>query len=160
MASPKAWIVTALGRDELRQAVDRLGAEGVDRRSLSAMRSALQRSRRIGLEDLLQYLRKDYLAMVCWELGVPVSGMRDGADCPAVGGRGISADIPPKSLLEGENRGHELTIRVRGDPDVGCVHCGASQVLISDVSHGDRKRDHRRLLKLSRGVDCDLPYKS
>ena len=66
-----------LGREELRRVVDDLGIEGVDRRSVMAMRTVLRRSRRVGAEELLHCLRKDGLSAICSELCLPVTGRRD-----------------------------------------------------------------------------------
>ena len=52
----KKSILSTLGRDDLKHIVDGLEIDGVDRRSVEAMRSKLSRSRKTTAEDLLGYL--------------------------------------------------------------------------------------------------------
>ena len=73
----KPAILAALSRDELKQIVDHIDFEGVDRRSVDAMRSVLSRSRKASPEDLLGRLRKDALQSVCEVMGLPTGGTRD-----------------------------------------------------------------------------------
>lgn len=75
--SLKRVILSVLGRDDLKQIVDDLEIDGVDRRSADGMRSALSRSRRTTAEDLLAYLRKPELQSACEELGLATKGKRD-----------------------------------------------------------------------------------
>ena len=56
---PKPAILSVLGRDDLKHIVDDLEIDGVDRRSVEAMRAKLSRARRVTAEDLLAYMRKD-----------------------------------------------------------------------------------------------------
>jgi hypothetical protein len=73
----KMAILHSMARDDLKQIVDDLNLDGVDRRSVEAIRVALGRSRRLTLEDLLGRLRKDALQAMCEELGLPARGKRD-----------------------------------------------------------------------------------
>ena len=70
----KTAILHSLARDDLKQILDDLG---VDRRSVDDMRTALGRTRRLSLEGLVGYLRKDSLRAICEELGLAVSGTRE-----------------------------------------------------------------------------------
>jgi hypothetical protein len=57
----KTAILYSLARQDLKQILDDLDIDGVDRRSADAMRTALDRTRRLSLEGLLGYLGKDAL---------------------------------------------------------------------------------------------------
>lgn len=73
----KPAILAALSRDDLKQIVDQLSIEGIDRRSVEAMRSTLGRSRKLTPDDLLALLRKDSLQTVCQAVGLSASGNRE-----------------------------------------------------------------------------------
>jgi hypothetical protein len=73
----KTAILHSLAREALKQILDDLDLDGVDRRRVDAMRTALGRARRLSLEDLLGYLRKDALRAICEELGLPGRGTRE-----------------------------------------------------------------------------------
>jgi len=73
----KTAILHSLARADLKQILDDLELASVDRRSADAMRSALAQSRRLTLEGLLGYLRKDALRAICEELGLPGRGTRE-----------------------------------------------------------------------------------
>jgi len=73
----KPAILDILTRDDLKQIVDDLGIDGVDRRSADGMRSALRKARRARAEDLLAYMRKDQIRQVCEAAGVSAKGKRD-----------------------------------------------------------------------------------
>jgi hypothetical protein len=72
----KTAILYSLARQDLKQILDDLDIDGVDRRSADAMRTALDRTRRLSLEGLLGYLGKDALRGICQELGIPARGSR------------------------------------------------------------------------------------
>lgn len=73
----KTAILHSLARADLKQILDDLELDQVDRRSADALRTALAQSRRLTLETLLGYLRKDALRAICEELGVPGRGTRE-----------------------------------------------------------------------------------
>ena len=72
----KMAILHSMARDDLKQIVDDLDLDGVDRRSVEAIRVALGKSRRLSLEGLLGRLHNDALQMMCEELGLPATGRR------------------------------------------------------------------------------------
>lgn len=72
----KAAVLSVLGRDGLKEIVDDLEIDGVDRRSVQALRAALSRSRRVTPDVLLDYLSKDELHDVCDVMGLSVSGRK------------------------------------------------------------------------------------
>ena len=72
----KMAILHAMARDDLKQIANDLNLDGVDRRSVEAIRVALGKSRRLTLECLLGRLRKDALQAMCEELGLPTTGKR------------------------------------------------------------------------------------
>jgi len=73
----KPAILSVLGRDHLKRVVDELEIDGLDRRSVEAMRAALRRSRRATPAVLLDLLYKGQLQDVCEIMGLPVSGRKD-----------------------------------------------------------------------------------
>ncbi len=73
----KSTILSVLKRDALKSILDALEIDGVDRRSVNAMRSTLSRSRRASAEVLLGYLRKDELQEVCEIVGVEPKGKKE-----------------------------------------------------------------------------------
>lgn len=75
--SLKTAILGSLARADLKQILDDLELDQVDRRSLEAMRTALAQSPSLTLEMLLGYLRKDALRAICEELGLPGRGKRE-----------------------------------------------------------------------------------
>lgn len=72
----KQAILNTLSRDDLKGLLDDLEIDGVDRRSVDAMRSKLSRSRSVLAEDLLGRLRKDEIKLVCESVGVATSGTK------------------------------------------------------------------------------------
>ncbi len=72
----KTAILGSLARADLKQILDDLELEQVDRRSLEAMRTALALAPALTLEMLLDYLHKDALRAICEELGLPGRGKR------------------------------------------------------------------------------------
>jgi type I restriction enzyme M protein len=72
----KATIVSALDRDDLKRLLDALNIDGVDRRNVQAMRSAITGSRRVSPEILLESLPKQIIQQVCGILGLSRSGGR------------------------------------------------------------------------------------
>lgn len=72
----KQAIVSVMGRDALKGAVDEIEIEGVDRRNIEDMRSRLLRARRATPETLLQYLNEGEVKDVCELVGIPARGRR------------------------------------------------------------------------------------
>lgn len=106
----KTTILDALSRDDLKQIVDDLGIDGVDRRSVEGMRQKLSRTRSVSPEDLLGYLRKDEIKAVCETVGVSCTGRKqDLID------RLVSEGVPAKPAT---NKGNH---KAMGDPEVKAV---------------------------------------
>lgn len=74
--SLKQAILSSFGRDDLKSLLDDLGIDGVDRRSVEAMRAKLGRSRSVSAETLLDGMRKDEIKQVCEDIGVPSAGTK------------------------------------------------------------------------------------
>ncbi|MBW2339963.1 MAG: hypothetical protein JRF50_06385 [Deltaproteobacteria bacterium] len=72
----KKAILSILNRDGLRYIVDDFEMDGVDRRSVKEMRSALSRSRKIKPDLLLDYLYESQIKEVCELCGLPSKGRR------------------------------------------------------------------------------------
>src|ERR1700681_3317908 len=75
--SLKTAILSVLDREDLQRLLDTLNLDGVDRRNVQAMRSALSGSRHALPEILLESLRKNDIQQVCDSLGLSRSGGRD-----------------------------------------------------------------------------------
>ena len=73
----KPAILSVLKRDDLKNIIDDLEIDGVDRRSIEGMRAALSRARRAKPEDLLGHMRKDQIKEICDLVGVSGKGKRD-----------------------------------------------------------------------------------
>ena len=99
----KRTILGILGRDDLKHIIDDIGIDGVDRRSVDAMREKLARSRKMSLEDLLWYLRKDELKAVCKEIGLPTTGKRDALMDRLLNGQAEQPKAPPKTKTKTAN---------------------------------------------------------
>lgn len=100
----KQAILSVMGRGALKGAVDVLGLEDVDRRSVEDMRSRLSRAPRATAEFLLQYLSEIEVKRVCDLVGVASKGRRgalieallDADGAPKASGRGPEATGPRK----------------------------------------------------------------
>src|ERR1035438_8163020 len=75
--SLKTTILSVLDREDLKRLLDSLSLDGVDRRNVQAMRSALSGSRRASPEILLESLRKNDIQQVCDSLGLSQAGGRE-----------------------------------------------------------------------------------
>ena len=91
----KPAILSVLKRDDLKNIIDDLEIDGVDRRSVEGMRAALSRARRAKPEDLLGYIRKDQIKEVCDLVGVSGKGKRD-----ELIGRVLNGDHEPKQAVK------------------------------------------------------------
>jgi hypothetical protein len=107
----KPAILAVLTRDDLKQIVDDLGFNGIDRRSVDSMRSALSRSRRITPDNLLGLLRKNSLQTVCQAVGLPVGGNRD-----ALLQRLLFDDAEPSKQKPRSRGMHDVTPATNGSP--------------------------------------------
>jgi hypothetical protein len=118
----KHAILSVMGRDALKGAVDELELEGVDRRSVEDMRGRLSRAHRATPEFLLQYLSEGEVKEVCDLVGVAAKGRRgaliealldtDGDGAPKALGRDPEAVEPQKP-----GRGRSRTTPVEKDED-------------------------------------------
>lgn len=72
----KHAILSSFGRDDLKSLLDEHGIDGVDRRSVDAMRAQLERSRSVSVETLLGGMRKDKIRQVCEDIGVRSAGTK------------------------------------------------------------------------------------
>ena len=73
----KTAILSILDREDLKRLLDSLNLNGVDRRNVQAMKSALSDSRQASPEILLESLRKQDIQQVCDTLRLSRSGGRD-----------------------------------------------------------------------------------
>jgi len=118
----KQAILSVMGRDALKGAVDELELDGVDRRSVEDMRSRLSRAHRATPESLLQFLSEGEVKEVCDLVGVAAKGRRgaliealldadrDGA--PKAPGRDSEAAEPQKP-----GRGRSRIAKAEQDED-------------------------------------------
>ncbi|HUY88577.1 MAG TPA: DNA methyltransferase [Pirellulales bacterium] len=108
----KRAVLAELSREELKEIVDQLEMDGVDRRSAEAMREALRRSRRAAPALLLEYLGESQVKTVCDAIGVDARGRRrqlierllakgDDGRLRAKGGNGRGAKPVPSPKSEG-----------------------------------------------------------
>jgi len=72
----KRAILTVMGRDALKAAVDELELDGVDRRSIEDMRARLSRAHRATPETLIEQLGEGEVKEVCELVGVEPRGRR------------------------------------------------------------------------------------
>lgn len=72
----KHAILSVIGRDTLKEIVDALEIEGVDRRSAKEMAAAVKRARRATPEFLLEYLGEAEVKEVCEVYGISSKGRR------------------------------------------------------------------------------------
>jgi hypothetical protein len=72
----KRAILTVMGRDALKAAVDELELDGVDRRSVEDMRARLSRAHRATPEALIEHLGEGEVKQVCELVGVEPKGRR------------------------------------------------------------------------------------
>jgi len=72
----KSTVLSVLDREDLKRLLDAFDIDGVDRRNVQAMRSALTGSRRVSPEILLESLPKQNIQQVCDTLGLSRSGGR------------------------------------------------------------------------------------
>jgi len=72
----KKAILTVMGRDALKAAVDEIDLDGVDRRSVEDMRSRLSRAHRATPEALIEHLGENEVKEVCELVGVESKGRR------------------------------------------------------------------------------------
>jgi hypothetical protein len=73
---PKSAILAVLGFRTLKRIVDKSGIDA-SRRSIEAMRSALARSRKVTVDELLRHMRKDEIKAACERMGLSTAGRRD-----------------------------------------------------------------------------------
>jgi hypothetical protein len=106
----KPAILAAVSRDDLKEIVDHFDLDGVDRRSVEAMRSVLGQSRKITPDDLLGLLRKDSLQVVCQLVGLPTGGNRNAL---------VQRLLAAAELPNPRNNGmHEVLHATNGSPAV------------------------------------------
>lgn len=72
----KQAILSTMGRDDLKRAVEDLGLDGVDRRNAEAMAACLSRAHRATSERLVEYLSEVQVKEVCELVGRPTRGRR------------------------------------------------------------------------------------
>jgi DNA modification methylase len=103
----KHAILSVMGRDALKSAVDVLEFDGVDRRSVEDMRGRLSRAHRATPECLLQYLSEGEVKDVCDLIGFPGKGRRGALIEALIEGDGDDTQgqsRPEKTIQAGRGR--------------------------------------------------------
>jgi hypothetical protein len=113
----KQAILTVMGRDELKRAVDDLDMGDVDRRSIDDMRRRLSRARLATPELLLQYLYEEEVKDICALVGVAVKGRR-GALIEALLETEASAALAASTRRNSKEEKIEKPTHFRAEPAV------------------------------------------
>ena len=100
----KPAVLGVLGRDDLKAFVEMWEIDGVDKRSVEAMRAALSRSRRADVAVLLDSIREDAVKEVCDLVGVDRTGRKSvlverllaASEASGAAGDGADAELPAK----------------------------------------------------------------
>lgn len=100
----KKAILSTLGRDELKNIIDDIGVDDVDRRSLEGMRTRLSGARSVKPVDLIGYLKKAGVKEVCEIVGVSAKGTKQ-----ELIDRLVSNGTPKEQKLNGKETEIEMT---------------------------------------------------
>ena len=135
--SLKKTVLDVMRRDDLKAAVDAVGLEGVDRRSVQSMRDALARSRRVQPEMLLTAMVEGQVKVVCERIGIDPTGRKHALIQRLVGSKPTprAEDAPTQNNADDVSAAPQTSARPTDAPDREREH---AMTALSDLLRQDR----------------------